>query len=70
MGSYMAIMNINSPIIAKALGHKSLAAAQRYQRVNFDPVREAMQFATNTMMNHAGVTKSKRRQKNKGRQKK
>ncbi|HEY9681059.1 MAG TPA: site-specific integrase [Oculatellaceae cyanobacterium] len=45
MGSYMAIANVNAPLIGKALGHKSLAAAARYQRVNYEPVRAAMEQA-------------------------
>ena len=54
MGSYMAIVNVNSPLIQKALGHKSLQAASRYQRVNFDPVRQAMEDATAAIHKHAG----------------
>ena len=54
MGSYMAILNVNSPIIGKALGHKSITAAARYQRVNGGPVKLAMELATNAMLSHAG----------------
>ena len=55
MGSYMAIANVNTPLIGKALGHKSLTAAARYQRVNYDPVRAAMEQAQDIIKGFAKV---------------
>jgi integrase len=56
-GSVMAIAGVNTAIIQKALGHKSLAAAAIYQRVNNDPVRRSMNQAIETMQKHAKMQK-------------
>lgn len=53
MGSYQAILGIGFNIIAKSLGHKSLAATQIYARLDQDPVREAMSRAVE-LMKHTG----------------
>jgi integrase len=45
LASYMAMGNQSLPIIAKALGHKSIAATQIYSRLMADPVRRAMETA-------------------------
>lgn len=33
------------PVIAKALGHQTIAATQIYSRLMSDPVRDAMEYA-------------------------
>ena len=48
-GSYQAMTGASLPIIGKSLGHKSLKATQIYARLNLDPVREAMEKATQAM---------------------
>ena len=53
VGSYMAMEGINTPLIQKALGHRSLAAASIYQRVNNDPVKRGMDQAISTMQKFA-----------------
>ncbi len=55
MGSYMAILNTNASLTARALGHKSLAAAARYQRVNSNPAGAAMNDAVNVMLAAMGA---------------
>lgn len=45
LASYMAMNNQSLQIIAKALGHKTIAATQIYARLMSDPVREAMEKA-------------------------
>lgn len=37
--------NQSLPVIAKALGHKTIAATQIYSRLMSDPVRNAMEQA-------------------------
>lgn len=64
MGSWLVRTGANTAINAKALGHKSLAAAAVYQRIaDTDPVREAMERATSALMAATTQTK-KRRAKN------
>lgn len=48
-GSYQALTGASLQIIGKSLGHKSLQATQIYARLNLDPVRIAMEKATNAM---------------------
>ncbi|HEY9789648.1 MAG TPA: site-specific integrase [Candidatus Obscuribacterales bacterium] len=43
VGSYMAIAGVSPFVIAKALGHRSLAATKVYARLNQDPVRAALE---------------------------
>ena len=50
MGSYQAISGASLYIIGKSLGHKSASATQVYARLTADPVRNAMQKATDKMM--------------------
>lgn len=45
LASYMAMGNQSLPVIAKALGHKTIAATQIYSRLMSDPVRDAMEQA-------------------------
>jgi site-specific recombinase XerD len=49
----MAMSGVNTPLIQKALGHKSMAAASIYQRVNNDPVKQGMDLAIKTMHEYA-----------------
>ena len=50
MGSYQAISGASLYIIGKSLGHKSTSATQVYARLTVDLVRNAMQKATDKMM--------------------
>ncbi len=51
MGSWLVRTGANTAINAKALGHRSMAAAAVYQRIaDTDPVREAMEKATTAFM--------------------
>lgn len=45
LASYMAMGNHSLPVIAKALGHKTIAVTQIYSRLMSDPVRNAMEDA-------------------------
>ncbi len=45
LASRMAMDNHSLQIIAKALGHKTIAATQIYSRLSNDPVRKAMESA-------------------------
>ena len=51
LGSWMAGSGASLPVIGKALGHQSLGATAIYARLQLDPVREAMQRATQAMLN-------------------
>jgi hypothetical protein len=46
------------PIIGKTLGHKSLGATQIYARLNLDPVRAAVNLATDAMLLAGGLKPS------------
>jgi integrase len=50
LGSWAAIHGASLAIIGAALGHKSTDATRIYARLTMDPVREAMEKATNAMM--------------------
>jgi len=50
MGSMEAITGASLPIIGKSLGHKSTSATMVYARLSLDPVLEAMQKATDRMV--------------------
>jgi len=50
MGSYQAITGASTNIIGKSLGHKSTSATLVYARLTADPIREAMEKATDRMM--------------------
>jgi integrase len=52
-GSYMAIAGVDTPTIQKALGHRSMAAASIYQRVNNDPAKRGMDQAIQVMTDFA-----------------
>jgi len=43
VGSYMAIQGVDSKIIGKALGHRSIQATAVYSRLTQDPVRRALE---------------------------
>lgn len=49
-GSYQAITGASMVVIGKSLGHKSQSATAVYARLSVDPVRDAMQRATDKMM--------------------
>ena len=48
-GSFMAAQGASLQMIGKALGHKSQDATLIYARLNLDPVREAVNAASNAM---------------------
>jgi len=48
-GSFMAAQGASLQMIGKALGHKSQEATLVYARLNLDPVRQAVNLATNAM---------------------
>lgn len=50
LGSHMAAGGASLPIIGKALQHKSVNTTAIYARLNIDPVREAMEKATRTIV--------------------
>ncbi|MEO5335168.1 MAG: tyrosine-type recombinase/integrase [Magnetococcus sp. YQC-5] len=50
MGSWQAMTGASLPIIGKSLGHASQQATAIYARLNIDPVRAAMEKATDAMM--------------------
>lgn len=50
-GSYQAITGASLQIIGKSLGHKSPQSTQIYARLNLDPVRAAVEKATQAMLN-------------------
>lgn len=45
LGSYMSIKGVSLPIIGQALGHKDLRSTQIYARLNFEPIRNAVEAA-------------------------
>ena len=49
MGSWQARTGASLSIIGKSLGHKSQQATAVYARLDLDPIREAMETATNAM---------------------
>lgn len=53
LGSYMAIGNASLPIIGKALNHKSQVSTEIYARLCYDPILNAVNGATNLMMEKA-----------------
>lgn len=53
MGSYMAIGGESLLTVGKVLGHRSVQASQVYARMNLDPLRQAIEKATNTITNAA-----------------
>lgn len=55
LGSWQAATGASLPIIGKTLGHKSLSATQIYARLNLDPVRAAVNIATDAMLLAAGL---------------
>lgn len=55
MGSYQAITGASTNIIGKSLGHKSTSATMVYARLSADPVREAMEKATDRMLGLSGI---------------
>jgi hypothetical protein len=52
LGSWQALGGTSLQIIGKSLGHKSMKATEVYARLTTDPVREAVEKATQTMAAH------------------
>jgi len=55
LGSWQAATGANLSIIGKSLGHTNVSTTAIYARLNLDPVRAAMETATQAMLNAAGV---------------
>ena len=55
LGSWEAATGATLPIIGKSLGHRSPAATQIYARLDLDPVRVAVNKATNAMLLAGGM---------------
>lgn len=55
LGSWQATTGASLPIIGKTLQHKNVSTTAIYARLNLDPVREAMQKATNAMRAAGGI---------------
>jgi integrase len=55
LGSWEAATGASLPIIGKSLGHTSLSATQIYARLDLDPVRRAVEVATQAMLQAAGI---------------
>jgi len=55
LGSYQAMTGASLPIIGKSLGHKSQAATQVYARLDWDPVRDSVNRATQAMLEAGGI---------------
>ena len=58
MGSWQAINQTNLTVIATSLGQKSTQAAAVYSRLSLDPVRESMEQAARSMLEHGGQQQS------------
>lgn len=54
LGSWATITGASLPIVGRALGHSSLSATQVYARLSMDPVRDAVETATDAIMEHGG----------------
>ena len=52
LGSWQALGGTSLQVIGKSLGHKSMKATEVYARLTTDPVREAVEKATQTMAEH------------------
>jgi integrase len=50
LGSWQVAQGVSLAIIGKSLGHKSLQATQVYSRLTLDPVRDAMEKATDALL--------------------
>lgn len=49
LGSWQAATGASLQVIGKSLGHRNLSTTMIYSRLNLDPVRDAMERATNAM---------------------
>lgn len=55
LGSWQAATGANLSIIGKTLAHKNVSTTAIYARLNIDPVRDAMNKATQAMFQAAGI---------------
>lgn len=55
MGSWQAATGASLTVIGKSLGHRNAKSTQVYARLDLDPVRNAMQAATDAIMTAGGV---------------
>lgn len=55
MGSWQAATGASLTVIGKSLGHRDAKSTQVYARLDLDPVRQAMQAATDAIMAAAGM---------------
>src|SRR5262249_31447072 len=59
LGSWQAATGASLAIIGKTLAHKNVSTTAIYARLNLDPVRGAMETATNAILVAAGVVTKK-----------
>jgi integrase len=57
LGSWQAATGASLSIIGKTLGHRNVSTTAIYARLNQDPVRAAMETATQAMLEAAGLAK-------------
>jgi integrase len=62
IGSWQAATGASLHIIGKSLGHKDAKSTQIYARLDLDPVRQAMQAATEAIMIAGGLKTAARKQ--------
>lgn len=55
LGSWQAATGANLSIIGKSLGHRNVSTTAIYARLELDPVRAAMEAATQAMLAAAGI---------------
>lgn len=55
LGSWQAATGASLHMIGRTLAHKNVSTTAIYARLNIDPVREAMQKATNAMFSAGGI---------------
>ncbi len=56
LGSWQALTGTTLQVIGKSLGHRSMKATEIYARLTTDPVREAVEKATEKMAEYWAVT--------------
>lgn len=62
LGSWQASTGANLAVIGKTLNHKDAKSTNIYARLNLDPVRQAMETATQAMLQAAGIAGEKSRE--------
>jgi integrase len=65
LGSWQAATGASYPVIGKSLGHKSPSSTLVYARIDLDPVRSAVEKATDAMLIAGGVRQPKKKTRSK-----